>query len=109
MCYRVQGFHTDSITELARVSRGEVRIFTLVAVGEPTSLPCLGKLLVELAANGINGRILKVNYEFQRGADEMLVCARPNRGGHAFLLDTVVDPALQRRGIGTTAGLLRLE
>jgi len=71
-------FHIDSITELARISRGEVRIFPLVAVGEPTPYPRLGELLEELAASGIDGRIVKVNYEFQRGADEMLVCTQPN-------------------------------
>ncbi|WP_310886846.1 hypothetical protein [Rhodococcus sp. SBT000017] len=69
-------FHIDSITELARVSRGEVRIFPLVAVGEPTPYPHLGELLENLADRGIDCRIVKVDYEFQRSADEMLVCSR---------------------------------
>ncbi len=69
-------FHIDSITELARVSRGEARIFPLVAVGEPTPYPRLGELLENLADRGIDCRIVKVDYEFQRGADKMLVCSR---------------------------------
>lgn len=69
-------FHIDSITELARVSRSEVRIFPLVAVGESTPYPHLGELLENLADRGIDSRIVQVDYEFQRGADEMLVCSR---------------------------------
>lgn len=71
-------FHVDSIAELMRVSRGEVRIFPLVAVGESTPYPRLGELRENLVARGINSRIVEVDYEFQRGADEMLVCTQPS-------------------------------
>lgn len=71
-------FHVDSIIELMRVSRVEVRMFPLVAVGESTPYPRLGDLLGNLSARGINSRIVEVDYEFQRGADEMLVCTQPS-------------------------------
>ncbi|OYD60830.1 hypothetical protein [Rhodococcus sp. OK302] len=67
-------FHLDAITELMRVTSGELRIFPLVAVGSSAPYPRLAELLADLHARNIVGRAVKVDYEFQRGADHMLVC-----------------------------------
>ncbi|NLE82028.1 MAG: methyltransferase domain-containing protein [Rhodococcus sp.] len=68
-------FHVSAIGELMRVARGEVRIFPLVAVGSDERYPRLDQLLVDLHTRNIVGRIVKVDYEFQRGGDHMLVCS----------------------------------
>jgi hypothetical protein len=67
-------FHVDAITELMRVTSGELRIFPLVAVGSSEPYPQLAELLADLNGRNIIGRVVEVDYEFQRGADHMLVC-----------------------------------
>ncbi|WP_441346767.1 methyltransferase domain-containing protein [Rhodococcus sp. W8901] len=69
-------FHVNAITELMRVTRGELRIFPLVAVGSSTPYPRLADLLADLRARSIAGRVVKVDYEFQSGGHHMLVCRR---------------------------------
>ncbi|GJF08957.1 hypothetical protein NGTWS0302_32940 [Mycolicibacterium cyprinidarum] len=55
-----------------RLARVEVRIFPLVTMG---SLPYdLDELLRALRAVGITSRTIDVDYEFQVGGDQMLVC-----------------------------------
>lgn len=67
-------FHLDAITELMRVTSGELRIFPLVAIGSAEPYSQLVELLSELRARGIAGRNVEVDYEFQKGANHMLVC-----------------------------------
>lgn len=67
-------FHRAAITELVRVAAGEVRLFPLVPVGTSEPYARLAELLGELGAAGIESRIVPVDYEFQAGANQMLVC-----------------------------------
>lgn len=69
-------FHTAAIRELMRVARTEVRIFPLVAAGSSEPYPQLDELLAELRIHDIVGRLVGVDYDFQDGADRMLVCRR---------------------------------
>jgi ubiquinone/menaquinone biosynthesis C-methylase UbiE len=70
-------FHLAAITELSRVAQREVRIFPLVAIGNHR-YERIGELRTELAATGIATEIRSVDYEFQRGANQMLVCLSPS-------------------------------
>jgi len=63
-------FHLAALRELYRVARGEVRIFPLVEQGGRALPDLVGTVLGEL---GIPYRIRQVDYEFQRGGDQMLV------------------------------------
>ncbi|MFF2083323.1 methyltransferase domain-containing protein [Nocardia sp. NPDC058176] len=69
-------FHRAAITELVRVAGNEVRLFPLVPVGSSVRYARLDELLDDLGENGIESRIVPVDYEFQAGAHEMLVCVR---------------------------------
>jgi hypothetical protein len=66
-------FHRDSIGELMRVTRDELRIFPLVAMGA-VSYPYLEALLAQLAECGITARVRDVDYEFQADGNQMLIC-----------------------------------
>jgi SAM-dependent methyltransferase len=68
-------FHHHAARELMRVTREEVRIFPLVAMGaiNYSHLDALRRLL---AVDGIDTAVVSVNYEFQRGGNRMLVCTR---------------------------------
>jgi hypothetical protein len=68
-------FHREAIAELMRVARGQLRIFPLV--GSPVPHPLLGELLDQLAADGISGQVVAVDYEFHAGGNQMLVCSKP--------------------------------
>ncbi|MFF5033706.1 class I SAM-dependent methyltransferase [Nocardia salmonicida] len=70
-------FHHQSIIELARVATTEVRLFPLTPIGSSARYPQLDQLLADLSYSGIRGRIVEVEYEFQAGAHEMLVCQVP--------------------------------
>lgn len=67
------------IRELTRVARDELRIFPLVAVGSCLPYPLLNELLTQLGDHGVVGRVVAVDYEFQGGGNQMLVC-RPSGG-----------------------------
>ncbi|MGG7099600.1 methyltransferase domain-containing protein [Rhodococcus sp. 24CO] len=67
-------FHVDAITELMRVTSGELRIFPLVAVSSVEPYPQLAELLSDLRERNIAGRTIEVDYNFQKGANQMLVC-----------------------------------
>jgi len=64
-------FHLSSIEEMLRVAK-EVRIFPLVTLQNRYS-PHLGKVVEALKEKGFKTKIIKTAYEFQKGADEMLV------------------------------------
>ena len=57
------------------MSAGEARVFPLLDT-ELTVYPRLDELRAGLAAEGVESEVRPVPYEFQRGADRMLVCAR---------------------------------
>ncbi|MFC9693515.1 class I SAM-dependent methyltransferase [Kribbella sp. NPDC056951] len=64
-------WHLAALRELIRVTSGEVRVFPLVLQGTGEPVPFLPEVLDELA--DVAWEIRKVPYEFQAGADEMLV------------------------------------
>lgn len=66
-------WHLAALRELIRVSRSEVRVFPLVLQGAGEPLAWLPELLDCLAADGVRNEVRKVPYEFQAGANEMLV------------------------------------
>lgn len=66
-------FHRDGICELMQVTREELRIFPLVAMGAGV-YPQLDRLLGQLANRHIAARLADVDYEFQAGGNQMLVC-----------------------------------
>jgi uncharacterized SAM-dependent methyltransferase len=63
-------FHIDSIKELCRVAE-EVRIFPLLELGSRRSRH-LELVLKALKQQGYSVEILPVEYEFQRGGNEMI-------------------------------------
>ncbi len=67
-------FHLRAIAELCRVA-GEARIFPLIELGGARSRH-LEAVLNGLAASGYECRIKRVEYEFQRGGNEMLRVVR---------------------------------
>ncbi|WBQ06052.1 class I SAM-dependent methyltransferase [Kribbella sp. CA-293567] len=67
-------WHLAALRELIRVSRDEVRIFPLVQQGAGEPVRYLPELLDALRP--VRSEIRKVPYEFQAGADEMLVLTR---------------------------------
>ncbi|MGZ0079826.1 SAM-dependent methyltransferase [Methylomonas sp. YC3] len=64
-------FHLQVVQEMLRVAR-EVRIFPLLALDRVLS-PHLSRVCEEFASLGFDVKIVKVDYEFQRGGDQMLV------------------------------------
>jgi len=59
-----------------QVSRDELRIFPLVAMGSAVPYPLLDELLDQLAEHDVTARVVAVDYEFQAGGNQMLVCRR---------------------------------
>jgi hypothetical protein len=65
-----EAFHHAALREICRVA-AEVRIFPLLALGGARS-PFVDACIADLREAGYRVTIEKVNYEFQRGGDEML-------------------------------------
>lgn len=65
-------FHRDALHELCRVTRGEVRVFPLVDLGTDR-YDRLPALCDSLRAAGHRPHVEPVDFEFQRGACEVLV------------------------------------
>jgi hypothetical protein len=63
-------FHLQALQEMLRVAR-EVRIFPLLALDGSIS-PYLSLVCEEFARRGFDVQIVKVDYEFQRGGNQML-------------------------------------
>jgi hypothetical protein len=63
-------FHLAALDELCRVAR-EVRVFPLLALG-PTPSPHVEPARTHLAVRGFNVSIEKVDYEFQRGCNQVM-------------------------------------
>lgn len=70
-------FHYQALLELCRVTSGDVRVFPLLSF-EMERCPYLGNLRSRLDSVGITTEIRRVEYEFQRSADEMLVLEKPD-------------------------------
>ncbi|AOW94175.1 hypothetical protein BFN03_19840 [Rhodococcus sp. WMMA185] len=66
-------FHIAALREFARVARGNVRVFPLVDQAGEQLDDLLPPLLVELESLGLRPQVRTVDYEFQRGADAMLM------------------------------------
>jgi hypothetical protein len=64
-------FHIDSILEMCRVSKKEVKIFPLLDLKNQKS-EYLEPVLDTLKNKGFETKIIKTNYEFQKGANELL-------------------------------------
>ena len=68
-----QAFHVDSIVEMLRVA-SEVRLFPLLDLSGAPSRH-VDPVIASLRQAGFAPRIVKVDYEFQRGGNQMLVVA----------------------------------
>ncbi|VAY88301.1 hypothetical protein MNB_ARC-1_1189 [hydrothermal vent metagenome] len=64
-------FHIDSILEMCRISKKEVKIFPLLDLKNQKS-EYLEPILDILKNKGLEINIIKTNYEFQKGANELL-------------------------------------
>ncbi len=64
-------FHIDSILEMCRVSKNEVKIFPLLDLQNSRS-KYLEPILKILKEKGFETKIIKADYEFQKGANELL-------------------------------------
>ncbi|MFZ3064881.1 MAG: SAM-dependent methyltransferase [Nitrospirota bacterium] len=64
-------FHKACIKELVRVCSGEVRIFPLVGL-DAKPYPYLDAILSFFDYSGIKAEIVKVPFEFQKGANQMM-------------------------------------
>lgn len=64
-------FHLQALREMLRVAR-KVRIFPLLALDGSIS-PYLSLVSEEFASRGFDVQIVKVDYEFQRGGNQMLL------------------------------------
>ncbi|MDL5050497.1 SAM-dependent methyltransferase [Oscillatoria amoena NRMC-F 0135] len=70
-------FHLEAVRELCRIAQ-QVRIFPLVTLsGEPS--PHLPPILSHLEQQGYQCQILPVDYEFQRGGNQLLQIIAPRR------------------------------
>jgi hypothetical protein len=69
-----EAWHLAALRELIRVSSAEVRIFPLVIQGTGEPVTFLPSVLDSL--EGVTWEVRKVPYEFQAGANEMLVITR---------------------------------
>lgn len=77
------GFHVAALKELCRVA-DEVRVFPLLELGSRRSRH-LDSATDALRSDGIDTRIVRVKYEFQKGGNEMLVVSKEadRAGRHA--------------------------
>ena len=64
-------FHIDSILEMCRVFKQSVKIFPLLNLKNKKS-QYLEQILDILKSKGFETKIIKTNYEFQEGANELL-------------------------------------
>ncbi len=69
-----EDFHVRSVLELCRVAK-EVRIFPLLSLDKKIS-PHLKAVLTAISKCNLHAEIIRVDYEFQLGGNEMLVIHR---------------------------------
>ena len=65
-------WHAAALRELARVA-SQVRVFPTVMQGAGDPVPFWDELMADLARAGLHAQLRRVGYEFQIGADQMLV------------------------------------
>ena len=68
-------WHQTALVELARVAR-EVRVFPTVLQGRGGSVPFWDELMAQLSSYGVHAELRRVPYEFQIGANTMLIARR---------------------------------
>jgi len=76
-------FHIETITELCRIC-GETRVFPLLQLGALPS-PHVAPVIEHFRSEGYEVTQVRVPYEFQRGANQMLRIRRPESGNDACL------------------------
>ena len=64
--------HERCLADLLRVATDEVRVFPLIDTAY-VRYPRLDDLRRRLAASGVESEVRRVDYEFQRGGDEVLI------------------------------------
>ncbi len=64
--------HILSMKELCRVAK-EVRVYPLLSISNNEKSPYLNSVIIELRNSGLDVSLVPVEYEFQKGATEMLV------------------------------------
>lgn len=72
-------WHRAALSEMARITHGEVRVFPLVVHSTGDPVPFLGQVLDGLERDGFDVSLRNVPYEFQPGAHTMLVIGQPAR------------------------------
>ncbi len=87
-----QAFHLTALLEMARVSRGQVRIFPLLGHVDGKPYPHLEHLREALTSRGVSTQVRRVDYEFQRGGNEMLVLT-PDSVPHDSAIKNAADVA----------------
>ncbi len=75
----VEAFHRSAIREMCRVAQ-EVRIFPLLELGGEPS-PLVPRMVDECGSQGFDMSIEAVDYEFQRGGNEMMRIRRVRTDG----------------------------
>jgi len=70
-----RAWHREALIELARVAE-EVRVFPTVVQGRGEPVPFWDELMSDLAEAGLRTEVRQVPYEFQVGANRMLVVYR---------------------------------
>jgi hypothetical protein len=68
--------HDRALRELLRVASEEVRVFPLIDTAYVRH-PAIAALRRRLAADGVDSEVRRVDYEFQRGGDEVLILRPP--------------------------------
>jgi SAM-dependent methyltransferase len=72
--YRLSAeFHVDALSEMARVSRGDVRVYPVVDHNGHPLADLMLDITIRLEDSGITCRRERVEFEFLKGANEMLV------------------------------------
>ncbi len=74
-----RAFHLAALRELRRVARGQVRVFPVVDQAGGRLDDLVDNLVHAITADGVRVERRQVPYEFQRGADTMLVLHPPSR------------------------------
>jgi ubiquinone/menaquinone biosynthesis C-methylase UbiE len=68
--------HERALRELVRVAREEVRLFPLIDTSY-VPYPALDDLRRRLAAGGVDSEVRRIDYELQRGGNEVLILRPP--------------------------------
>ncbi len=66
-------FHLAALREMARVARGQVRVYPLVDQNGRALDDLVAALTADLETAELRARVVETDYEFQRGARSMLV------------------------------------